>query len=167
MNWYKIFYLLSVAENLNLFFQWFAGLATISFVIWSAANLISRGDGGDGGDGFVKTSYMKFWYYTIMVFMIAGWTGIVLIPTKKDLIMIIAGGSVGSFIEQDTSIKQIPSDITKFLHHSLQKEIGDLSIETKAELGLATPKETLLTKAKSLTKEELIKLLENDSTIFK
>jgi hypothetical protein len=67
----------------------------------------------------------------------------------------------------DSSARELPSDVTKFLHLSLKKEISDLSIDAKEELGIKTKKDDLLDKVKTMTKDELVKFLETDTTILK
>ena len=84
--------------------------------------------------------------------------------------MIVAGGAVGNFITTDTSAKSIPSDITKFLHLSLNKEIEDLQKEVKTdirkELGVQTEKDKFIDKVEKLSKEELIEYLKRDTTLL-
>lgn len=164
--WYKIFYLLSVADNLITVLWWFAILSTLMFVVWSILNLCSI-DSTSDIKNTLNTKYKKFWYYTICIFMMLSWIGLVLVPSKKDCLMIIAGGSVGNFITSDSSATAIPSDITKFLHLSLQNEINSLGEETKAELGLLSPKEKMLNDFKDLTKEQIIRLLQSDTSLIK
>ncbi len=65
---------------------------------------------------------------------------------------------------RDSSAKQLPADITRFLHLSLQKEVSELGEEAKKELGLQSPKEKLIEKVKTMTKEELVEYLQSDST---
>ena len=68
----------------------------------------------------------------------------------------------------DASAKQLPSDVAKFLHMSLKAQIDDLSEDAKKELGFQTPKEKikekLLNKAKKLSKDELVKFIQTDTT---
>lgn len=67
----------------------------------------------------------------------------------------------------DSSAKEIPSDITKFLHMSLKNEINDLNSDTKKELGVQTPKEKLLDNIKNLSKEQIIEYIKTDTTNVK
>lgn len=54
------------------------------------------------------------------------WLLYIVIPTKSDILMIMAGGSVGNFIEGDKSIKEIPHEITLFLKEELAKQIREV-----------------------------------------
>jgi hypothetical protein len=93
-----------------------------------------------------------------------GWA---LIPSKRNMMIIIAGGSIGNFISTDSSSKAIPSELTKYVRNFLKKESGDLDYETKKELGVETPKEKMLNDVKNFTKEQLIDYLKNDTTHIK
>jgi hypothetical protein len=81
--------------------------------------------------------------------------------------LIIAGGSVGSFITSDSSSRALPADLTKYLHLKLNAELNDLGTETKKELGVQTKKDEFMDKVKSFTKDEIIEYLQKDTTIIK
>jgi hypothetical protein len=78
--------------------------------------------------------------------------GYIFIPTKKDALIIVAGGAVGEFITSDSSSKQIPYELTSLLREKIKSEIseirltGDLSVDT----------------LKEKTKEELIEMIKNN-----
>lgn len=181
MNWYTIFYWVTVADNAITFFGWMAAIFTIFTIIFLIVRLTT-----DTETVEVKSekdySYEKFWYsnttktsrkrvyrfaYTFMLFSIFGWAGIVFTPSKKDCLLIIAGGSAATFLSTDSSAKQLPADVAKFLHMSLKKETEDLGSEARQELGIETTKEKFLREAGKLTKEELIERFKNDSTLLK
>lgn len=186
-NFYSVFYWLTVADNVKKFFDItsniFTGAAIIACVglfvcsIAKAAqssNNKVKNDEEEKVDADVRAwelarKYFLKTFYPMLVLSLLMWSGYVFTPTKKDCLMIVAGGAVGNFITTDSSAKSIPSDITKFLHLSLNKEIDDLSYDTKQdikkELGIQSPKERLIDKAKQMTKDELIKYLQSDSTV--
>lgn len=166
INWYKIFYWMTVADNATTLFCWMAALGTIFFVIMSIIRgATSSDDYWSSADNLKgRRWYHRFWY-TSLVIGLLGWSLYVLTPSKKDMIVIIAGGSIGNFVTTDSSAKAIPAELTKYVRNYLKKETSDMDIETKKELGLATPKETLIDKIKDPSKEEIIKRLQSDSTV--
>lgn len=115
----------------------------------------------------VVRKYSLRTFYLMLPLSLITWFGYMATPTKTDCLLIVAGGAVGNFITTDSSAKQLPADVTKFLHISLQNQMKDLSADVKRTLGAQTPKEKLLDKVKSLSKEELINYLQNDSTLAK
>lgn len=110
--------------------------------------------------------YSTILFYPLLILALITWTGYVVVPTKKDCLLIIAGGAVGNFMTTDTSAKQLPADVTKFLHMSLQNEIKNVNDDVKRELGVQTKKEKIIDNLKDLSKEELIDYLKSDSIII-
>lgn len=155
IDWYRIFYWLSVADNAKTFFVAFIWVFTIISVVSTI--------------GFFSNLRMecKKWMWWSYPFMVLFWGAYVFTPSKTDTLMIIAGGSVGNFLTSDSSSRQLPSDVTKFLHLKLKNEIDGIGDEARATLGIPekTPKEKLLDKAKDFTKEQLIEAIKGDSTI--
>jgi hypothetical protein len=160
MNWYNIFYWVTVADGVKDFFDWFSNffsvIAIISGIILAIFVAgIGIGSASDGVDGFENDSenryWLNFWRKTFIWFTILAcitWAGYVFTPSKKDALIIIAGGSVGQFITSDSSAKQIPSEITNLLKNKI-KELNEYSIVGN--------KDTL----SNLTKEELINIIKS------
>lgn len=55
--------------------------------------------------------------------------GAIFIPSKDEVIFIVAGGKTIDFIKNDSSINKIPSQTTKYISEILQKEINKLDDE--------------------------------------
>lgn len=55
----------------------------------------------------------------------------VFIPSQKEAIFIIAGGKTIDFIEQDSSVQNIPSQATEIIAKYLDNKINELEKETK------------------------------------
>ncbi len=166
VNWYSIFYWLSIADNARDFFITFITIFTVISVLATICFIVGRDECMEcPKDGLGERS--KKWMWWAYPFMILFWAMYILTPSKTDTMLIIAGGSVGNFITSDSSSKQIPSDITKFLHLRLEKYVSDLSNSDREVIGIApkTNKENFLDKAKDLSKEELIDYLKKDTTL--
>ena len=168
MNWYTIFYWVTVADNAITFFGWLAGLSTsFTIIYWLIRAFTSDDDFWSSKENEIARKRLFKLAYTFILTMIIGWAGIVFTPSKKDCLLIIAGGSAATFLSTDSSAKQLPADVAKFLHMSLKKETEDLGSEARQELGIETTKEKFLREASKLTKEELIERFKNDSTLLK
>lgn len=182
MNWYQVFYWLSRADDVKSFFDVtsniFCFFTVIFFIIVIITNIgksiqisedrVSDKEAEETEPDIrawnVAKEYSTKLFYPFLIIMLITWTLYVMIPSKKDCLLIIAGGSVGNFITTDSSSRQIPADVSKFLHLSLQKQIVDLNSETRAELGVQTPRQKMIDKLKGLTKDEIIKYLQEDTT---
>lgn len=184
MNWYEIFYWLTVADGIKHFMDSASDIFTTATIITGIlyifgvigySNSISdrrtKNDIEDKADPDIRSwdkfrKYATITFYPFLFLAIITWCAYVFVPSKKDCLMIIAGGAVGNFITSDSSAKALPSDLTRFLHLSLKKQVDDLSDDAKKELGLQTPKEQFVDKLKNLTKEEIINALKTDSLLI-
>lgn len=162
VNWYQIFYWLSVADNVK----------TVTLTLWIVlgvyvlgASLAALGMFENAFNTWEKGSRRVFYIFSIG-FLLSIFTWMFL-PSKKDCMLIIAGGSVGTFLSTDSSSKALPADLTKYLHLKLNSELNELGDETKKELGLQTKKEEFVDKLKDFSKEQIIDYLKKDTTILK
>lgn len=160
MNWYEIFYWVTVADGVKSFFDvasnvftWFAGISGAIFVIAALSYADARGN-YKITQGSEDDNSWKFWIKSFRrvavwctIFSLITWMGFIFCPNKRDALAIIAGGAVGNFIMNDSSAKQIPAELTLLVREKLRSEIQDL----KTGISLDTLKEK--------TKEELIELL--------
>lgn len=181
-NWYSIFYWLTVSDGVKKIFDttsdiftWFSVIFFIAYCIAiigsactiSSSNLRNKEDEDNDSDlrswRFFK-KYVTIPFYAFTVLAIITWTGYVATPSKKDCLMIIAGGAVGNFITTDSSAKQLPANVMAYLNLNLKDEILKLQNPIKSE-PTKTKKDDLLDKAATLSKEELINYLKNDTTI--
>lgn len=164
MNWYKIFYWISVADGVKGFFDVFSNIATwilvISFIIYiilifcrlSEASTYGR-DTNDYKSLDVTVKGFSKIFYVFLVLSFITWMGYVFVPTKKDALVIVAGGAVGNFITKDTSAKQIPSEVMTLLRDKIRSEIKEVHVVDAITDTLA-----------GKTKEELIEMIKDKST---
>ena len=176
MNWYEIFYWLVVADGVKSFFDVASNIATwllvISF-IWYVImwGLSLDGDSWEYIDNVKqpkpdilrirKLSGFVFWGFAV-ISMIT-WFGYVATPTKKDALMIIAGGGTMQYLTTDSVGKQIPKEVSTFL----VTELKQMSKEAQVELGIASEKDKLLESAKTMTSEQLLEKMKVDSNFRK
>lgn len=155
MNWYEIFYWVTVADGVKGFFDVFSDIFTTLLVVCAIVLIIftlyRNSETSEGSDDRVSanfwiTNFRKLFVWSL-IFTTITWAGFVFSPTKKDALVIIAGGAVGNFVMSDSSAKQIPAELTLLIREKLRSEIQDL----KTGISLDTLKDK--------TKEELIELL--------
>lgn len=173
MNWYSVFYWLTVADGVKSFFDvasniftWFSVIGLIVYVI---AIGFSLSDDAVGEDEVIKPEYLRirkmfgriFWGFTIL--SIVSWFGYVAVPTKKDAVMILVGGSVVEFMTTDSIAKQIPSELLILARN----EIQSAAAEAKVDLGIMSQKEKILEEAKKMSTPELLDRMKADTTFAK
>ncbi len=163
MNWYEIFYLVTIADNIKSFFDatsnifsWFAVIGFIAYLISTICHASAVSENSESKDTkslkIVQRSLSIFFYTSLAISLIC-WFGYIISPSKKDALIIIAGGAVGNFITSDSSSKHIPAEAMILLRDKIKSEINDLHLKD----GLAVQVDTLQNKSK----EELIKLIKD------
>lgn len=172
MNWYKVFYWITVADGVKKFFDiasdvfmTFAIISVAAWIITSMGYTICVSNNNNTTDkeeqedsdtrGWIKARRIAIrglWPCCILaIFM---WAGYVFCPTKKDALIIVAGGAVGNFITSDSSIKQLPHEAIDLLRTKIRSEIEDIKNPINYLSG-----DTL----KDKTKEQLIEILKEKS----
>ena len=168
MNWYAIFYWLTVANNFRALFITLIVIFTATSVVAWGFFLFNRDANSDAIGTLREDSrhaYKWIWWSTPLAIIF--WMLYLFTPSKTDTLFIIAGGAVGNFVTSDTNAKAIPSEVMLFVRSRLKEEITSSNTEVKKMLNMQSPREKLLDKAKDLTKEELIEYLKTDTTAVK
>ncbi len=128
-NYYDVFYWLSVSDGVKHFFDVVSNIFTagaiLSFMALVICIVFKSGVAMGSDEEDKKSPTVRSWelgrkyftrlFYTFLPLAIICWMGFVFTPTKKDCLMIVAGGAIGNFIQSDSSSKALPSDVTKFL----------------------------------------------------
>lgn len=170
MDYTSLFYWLVVADNAKLLFGWGAGIFTAIAIISTIVNLFCRSgqtsssnsetvkqenkEIGDAARGWMKWSYP---------FMFLWWLLIVFTPSKKDALLIVAGGQTLNFLSNDKSAKQIPAELSNFV----LVEIKNMAKDAAVDLNINSQKDKILEKAKNMTTEELMTQIKSDTTFAK
>jgi len=164
MDYSTLFYWLVVADNARTFFKVLififmiiAVLATICYLI----ACITDGAGGQSKNDEENQAMARKWIWWSYPFCIIFWTLFIFTPSKKDALLIVAGGQTLNFLANDKSAKQIPSELSNFV----LTEIKNLAADAKVDLNIADQKDKLLQKAKTMSAEELMAEMKKD-TIF-
>lgn len=167
MNWYQIFYLFSIANKLGTFFGWMVTIFTlitlVSWVIFIIYKCYSNGflldDKKEDKADRENLAIQRKWVWFSTTFFVIFWMLYILTPTKKDMLLIIAGGSVGQFVASDSSAQKLPADITRFLHAEIVKataEIGDNKTNESDKKSVIAPE---VERIKNMSKQELERIL--------
>jgi hypothetical protein len=169
MNWYTIFYWITVADNVKTFFEMASIFFSVGAGIFLAGGIVTIFTSENFKNEETKRwlrNFKKMFYYfcTLAVF---SWLGYIFIPSKRDALLIVAGGAVGTFVTSDTSSRQIPAELTRYIHKALQKETESLSEDEKKDIPIKTTRESFLDQAEKLTKEQIIEYLKKDTTILR
>jgi hypothetical protein len=165
MSWYTLFYLFSILDKLSAAFMTGAVLSTIAFVVLTITWFVNKdrltNHNKEDGEHWLKV--IRWPLRTVIFLGIIFWLLVILVPTRKDMIIIIAGGAVGEFVTSDSSAQKLPADITRFLRAEILKATAELSDEAKASIGIDVEAE----KIKKLSREELEKLVKDNNILDK
>ena len=186
MNYYTVFYMISVADPLKKFFDFTSDIFTFftvcAFIVYiivrvGRATTISENELKDEAEEKIDpdtrawdkaVKYTARLLYPFMAIALLTWILWAAIPSKKDCIMIALGGTIGNFIASDSSAKALPADATQFMHLYMKNAIDDLKKEDKQEMLASvgtdtteTEKEKLLNQLGNMTKDEIIDFFKN------
>jgi predicted PurR-regulated permease PerM len=169
MDWYHIFYWLTVADNFRKMFDVFSDIFTTltiaSVIIYVIASLIAKVEDDldpNASSTRVSKAARKWIFYTVP-FTILFWSLYLFTPSKKDTLLIIAGGGVMEFLTTDSASKEIPKEMSTFVLN----ELRNISQDVKLELETGLQKEKIVNEAKSLTGEQLMEKMKLDSNYRK
>lgn len=151
MDYTKLFYWLVVADNARTLFGVFTTIFTIVVCVAAIAYFLTHDD-----EDAQRMSRKWLWWST--PFCMLFWSFMIFTPSKRDSLLIIAGGQTLNFLTTDESAKQIPSELSGFI----LTELKNMAAEAQVELGIRDQKERLIEEAKTMTTEELLKRMNED-----
>lgn len=181
MNWYSIFYWVTRADSVKTFFDTTSNIFTLFTIICFVALIItSIGKNGTVSDNNLKNeeeeksdpnyrSWAKLHkqfatlFYVNLALALITWAGYMFTPTKKETLLIIAGGGTMQFLTTDSAAKQIPHELSTFV----VTELKSMAKEAQVDLGIATQKDKILEEAKNMTSEQILEKIKVDSNFAK
>lgn len=152
MSYYKIFYWLTVADNAKSFFWFFAVVFTLIALISTIAYFSTI----ENDEGQKMSRKWMWWCYP---FMILFWAGIIFTPSKKDSLLILAGGGAMNFLTTDSTAKELPHELTAFV----VTELKSMAKEAQVEMMTNDYKQSVLERAKKMTGGELIEAMKDSA----
>jgi hypothetical protein len=132
-------------------FLFFTILTTIGYLVFLGVYLSLNENSEKQTRDYIKywlDTFKKFLIYSLSICIVT-WALYVFCPSKKDALIIVAGGAVGNFITSDSSARQIPSELTLLVREEIRSEISRIKDHLVPD--------TLQSK----TKEELIEMYKN------
>jgi len=154
-NYSKLFYWLTVADNAKSSFVVFVTIFTIVAVVATICYIFNS----ELADTKEAQSMSRRWMWWSYPFCILFWFLYVFTPSKKDALLIVAGGQTLNFLTTDSSTKKIPAELSSFV----LSELKNMAKEAKVELSIETQKEKVLESAKEMTGLQLVEKIKSDS----
>lgn len=161
MNYTSLFYWLTVADNARTLFIWGIVLFTIPSVIAIVSLFIMGVDEEDlNSDARVLA---RKWAWRSVPFMFLFWSLFIFTPSKKDALLIVAGGQTMNFLTTDKSAKQIPHELSAFV----VTELKNMAADAKVDLNIKDQKQKIIDEAKNMSAKELVEKMKVDTTFAK
>lgn len=158
MNYTQLFYWLTVADNAKYFFGTMIVIFTLISVI-STICYLSNTNPEDEDNQRMSRKWM-WWSYP---FCILFWLLQIATPSKKDALLIVAGGETLNFLTTDSTARQIPHELTSFV----VTELKNMASDAKVELNINNQKEKILNEAKNMSSSELMEKMKSDTAFAK
>jgi hypothetical protein len=156
MDYTTLFYWLVVADNAKTMFVTFVVIFTIISIGSTIGFIVTAGNDED-------QTLARKWLWWSLPFCVFFWFLYVFTPSKKDALLIVAGGQTLNFLTTDESTKQIPKELSGFI----LSELKNMAADAQVELGIKGQKERIIEEAKSMTTEELLNRMNQDSLFTK
>jgi hypothetical protein len=168
MNYTKLFYWLTVADNAKTFFGITIAILTIAVVVCIIAFVSISSSGSYYGEPgkLERTNDFKLtrkYFFPFLVSLVLFWSLYIFTPSKKDALLIVAGGQTMNFLTTDSTATQIPHEVLNFV----VSELKYMAEEAKVDLGVSSAKDKILEEAKEMTSEELLKKINEDENFRK
>lgn len=165
MNWYSIFYWLTVADNARGFFWFFAIVFSLIAIIGIIVYWVQKYE-----EEIDAARQARKWFWWAFPFMMFFWFAIIFTPAKRDALLIIAGGGTMEFLSNDSTAKQIPHEMVNFV----QAELKAMAIDAKVEFLEAkdnydsrkvrkTIEDRVMNEAKTMNTTQLINRMNSDT----
>jgi hypothetical protein len=132
----------------------FTAIAVLSTI----GNIIMRAEGD--ADNAVQCRKWMWWSYP---FMFLFWSLFIFTPSKKDALLIVAGGQTMNFLTTDKSAKQIPHELSAFV----VTELKNMAADAKVDLNIKDQKQKIVDEAKNMSAKELVEKMKVDTTFAK
>ena len=127
-------------------------------IIATLGNLISASS-EDTADTRTVQKISRRWIWWSYPFCVLFWALYVFTPSKKDAILIVAGGGTLNFLTTDSTAKQIPHELSTFV----VSELKNMAQEAKVDLNIQSQKEKIIEEAKNMTGMEIVDKMKTDS----
>jgi len=181
MNWYNIFYWVTRGDSIKDFFDTSSNIFTfftiVSFIVVVVCTIgagvqvstsKTSNDDEDKSDPEIRAwqktrKYSSYLFYPFLVLCIITWLGYVLTPTKKEALLILAGGGTMNYLTTDSTAKKLPHEMTNFV----VTELKSMAKDAQVEFGIANQKEKILEEAKQMTTDQLLEKMKVDSNFTK
>ena len=159
MDYIKLFYWLTVVDGLKGLLLAISIIFGVLLFFVIAGNIISFIDEEDDED---RKRWSKQLWWLIPIFSIAVLLQ-VFIPSKKNTLLIIGGGTALNYVTNDSTCKQIPKELSTFV----VTELKSMAADAKTSLGVADQQNKILDEAKNMSSKELIEKMKNDTSFAK
>lgn len=156
MDYTKLFYWLTVADNAKIFLGWGIGIFILILLISTIVNGIGTLDGEDVDIKIRRTA--RKWQHIGLIMTILLWGLYSFTPNKKDLLLIVAGGQTLNYLSTDTIDKQIPREISNFV----LTELKNMAKESEVDLNISNRREEILNDVKNMPADEVIQKMKDD-----
>ena len=160
MNWYWLMYAFVVLERFQSLLIALSIISGVLFIITTIFKLPRTwGDNMSTEPVSYIGAVRKWWWVSFVGFWFFVCSAI-FVPTKKDVAIIILGGAIGEFVQNDDNVKKLPADLFMLLRKELLEEVADLPDEFKrgVEEKLGVSLESEEDKLRKLSKEQLMEL---------
>lgn len=128
MTNYSKLYWLTRLDNIQCALFALVYLSSAIYIVYQISKYISCYDKEDRLE--FKNEYGKYANVSLFTSLICGFI-LVFMPSKKDFVIIYAGGKTLDYVQSDTSLAKIPHQTTAIITEYLDKSLKEIKNENK------------------------------------
>jgi hypothetical protein len=163
MNWYWLIYAFVMISKVQTVIIVFTVLFGIVFGVSTIMRMPHQwADWTHERVDYFK-SILRWWWISSVMFVVLLFASIA-VPTKKEIALILIGGAVGEFVENDENAQKLPHDLFLLLRKEILEEVSDLPTDVKERLGneLGVDLRSDMEKLGEKSKDELIEMIKKN-----
>lgn len=159
MDYTELFYWLTVADNAKTFFGWGITIFTIVLIVSTFVHsiIVTHGDDEEKEVDSKERRVARKWQFIGLTMTTLLWSLYIFTPSKKDSLLIVAGGQTLNYLSTDTIAKQIPREMSNFV----LTELKNMAKESEVDLNISNRKEKILNDVKNMSTDELIQKMKD------
>jgi hypothetical protein len=158
MDFVKLFYWLTVADNARFLFKAFAALTSMVVVIVVLSYLLTLDSVESNEEKEKFYLILGKWFRWSVPFAVISWLLLILTPNKKDTLFIVGGGGTLNYLTKHPEAKKIPDKLISLINVELDRMASEESIN----LNLNKETTNQIDSIRNLPPEELLKKLDQD-----
>ncbi len=144
LSWFSVFYLMSIADKFNSIILVFAIIFGFISVVCQGIHWDRINNSSTTSPSTMRLRWLSFTFSIVCFILYA------MIPSKRDMVLIVVGGTVFEYVQKDSSLQQLPYEISAFMKEQISSWKNELKTDQIED------------KFKNMSKDQLIEYMKQN-----